>query len=175
GPTDFVQINAAINSEMIDAIVTQLDPAADDQVLDLFCGIGNITLPLARYAGRVTGIEGAAPQVERARANAAANGLGNTDFAVADLSTDIVSMPFMQKHWDRLVLDPPRSGAAAVCENIDRINPGRIVYVSCHPATLARDIATLVAAGYQLESAGVMDMFPHTAHVESMAVLSRAK
>ena len=175
GPTDFVQINAAINDSMIASVLQALEPGPTDRVLDLFCGLGNFTLPMARLAAHVVGVEGSGRQVGRARENAASNGIENVTFIAADLGVDLGGAPFLADGYDLLVLDPPRSGAAEVCEQAARIGARRIAYVSCHPATLARDAGTLVRdAGYRLVAAGVMDMFPHTAHVESLAIFERA-
>ena len=173
-PVDFVQVNAEINRRMVRFAVERLDPGENDRVLDLFCGIGNFSLPLARRAGTVLGVEGDAALVRRARENAYRNGLGNVSFRVADLSGIDGSERWLRGGWDRLLLDPARSGAAAVVACMHRLAPRRIVYVSCHPGTLARDAGTLVSEhGYRLESAGIVDMFPHTAHVESIAVFTK--
>ena len=173
-PVDFVQVNPAINRRMVHFAVEQLEVGRDHDVLDLFCGIGNFSLPLARRAGMVLGIEGDATLTQRAGVNAQRNGLDNADFRVADLSAIDGSEGWMKKGWDRLLLDPARSGAAEVVSRMHLLGPARIVYVSCHPGTLARDLATLVhEQGYRLEAAGIIDMFPHTAHVESIAVLTR--
>lgn len=170
-PIDFIQVNAAINAQAVSLALEQLQLAAGHKVLDLFCGLGNFTLPIARRAARVIGVEGEAGLVARARANAAANGIGNAEFHVADLTADPGELPWAQGGFDRVLLDPPRAGAAGVLPLIGRMRPGRIVYVSCHPASLARDAGVLVNGhGYRLAAAGVMDMFPHTSHVESIAV-----
>ncbi len=170
-PIDFVQVNPEINERMVEQAVDWLEPGPDDRVLDLFCGIGNFTLPIARRAGHVLGIEGEAGLVGRAGANASLNGLDNVEFTAADLAKIDGSERWFDGSWDRLLLDPARSGAAEVLEHVQRIGAQRIVYVSCHPGTLARDAGTLVREhGYRLEAAGIIDMFPHTAHVESMAV-----
>jgi 23S rRNA (uracil1939-C5)-methyltransferase len=143
-------------------------------VLDLFCGIGNFSLPLARRAGEVLGIEGEKSLVKRATENAARNALDNVEFRVADLSKIDGSESWFKAAWDRVLLDPARSGAAEIVARMHDLNPERIVYVSCHPGTLARDAGVLVhEQGYVLESAGIIDMFPHTAHVESIAVFRR--
>jgi 23S rRNA (uracil1939-C5)-methyltransferase len=140
-------------------------------VLDLFCGVGNFTLPMARYAGTVVGVEGEADLVSRARDNAALNGLVNTTFHSANLIEAQTGADWAAVHYNKVLLDPPRCGAAEVMDLLGTIRPRRIVYVSCHPGSLARDAGTLVhEMGYQLLSAGVMDMFPHTAHVESIAL-----
>jgi len=174
-PVDFIQVNATINEQAVSLALEHLQPAAHHRVLDLFCGLGNFTLPIARRAGRVFGVEGEAGLVARARANAAANGIANADFHVADLTADPGDPPWAQGGFDRVLIDPPRAGAAGVLPLIGRLRPGRIVYVSCHPASLARDAGVLVRDhAYRLAAAGVMDMFPHTAHVESIAVFEDA-
>ena len=173
-PIDFVQVNAAINQRMVRAAIDFLQPRDDDRVLDLFCGIGNFSLPLARRSGAVLGIEGEATLVRRAGENARKNGLANVEFQTADLSRVDGGEAWMQEHWDRVLLDPARSGAAEVVSRMRQIDPSRIVYVSCHPGTLARDAGTLVnEQGYRLLAAGIIDMFPHTAHVESIAVFEK--
>jgi 23S rRNA (uracil1939-C5)-methyltransferase len=173
-PLDFVQINAGMNRRMIARTIELLEPGPDDRVLDLFCGLGNFTLPIARCAGTVVGVEGDAGLVARARENAAANGIGNAEFAASDLAADQRAAPWATRDYDKMLLDPPRSGAAAVLEYLPRKTARRVVYVSCHPGSLARDAGTLVQRhGFTLVAAGVMDMFPHTAHVESIALFER--
>jgi 23S rRNA (uracil1939-C5)-methyltransferase len=170
-PTDFTQINSAINRLMVDRVLQLLEADGSHRVLDLFCGLGNFTLPLARHAGAVVGVEGDAGLVARARHNAHRNGIGNAVFHVADLSARQIEASWAGQTYERILLDPPRSGAAAALEVVGNIRPGRVVYVSCHPGSLARDAARLVGDfGYRLLAAGVMDMFPHTAHVESIAL-----
>jgi len=174
-PVDFVQVNSDINQRMVHFAVEQLDAGPDDRVLDLYCGIGNFSLPLARKAGTVLGVEGEATLVRRATENAERNGLDNVTFRVADLSKIDGTEGWVKEGWDRLLLDPARSGAAEVVTRMHLFKPERIVYVSCHPGTLARDAGTLVhEQGYKLESAGIIDMFPHTAHVESIAVFTKS-
>jgi 23S rRNA (uracil1939-C5)-methyltransferase len=174
-PTDFVQVNAGLNRRAVAHAVELLDPQPGETVLDLFCGLGNFTLPLARRAARVVGVEGEAGLVSRARANAARNGIGNAEFHVADLAQDLSTAPWATTPYRRVLLDPPRAGAAAALPLLARLRPARIVYVSCHPASLARDAGELVHVhGFRLEAAGVMDMFPQTAHVESIAVFEAA-
>lgn len=173
-PVDFVQVNAPVNQKMVQRAVELLAPAASDRVLDLYCGIGNFSLPIARRAGTVLGIEGDPALVMRAGANAERNGVANAGFRAADLSSLDGGEDWVRAHWDRLLLDPARNGAAAVVAQMHRIGPKRIVYVSCHPGTLARDAGVLVhEQGYRLEGAGIIDMFPHTAHVESVAVFAK--
>lgn len=173
-PSDFTQVNAGINRKMVHRALELLDPQPGERVLDLFCGLGNFSLPLGRCAEHVVGVEGEASLVERAQANAAANNLPNVEFHATDLSGDITVEPWYGRGFEKLLLDPPRSGAQMVVQNLPKPLPRRIVYVSCDPATLARDADILVhQQGYRLRKAGVMDMFPHTAHVESIAVFER--
>ncbi len=172
-PTDFIQINDAINRLMVSRAIELLSLQPDDRVLDLFCGLGNFTLPLARYASFVTGLEGDAGLVQRARNNARFNQIDNVAFATADLYSEAVNIGAYLKTHNKLLLDPPRSGAIEVVRHIGKSRPERIVYVSCNPATLARDADYLVnTLGYDLAGAGVLDMFPHTAHVESIALFT---
>lgn len=173
-PVDFVQVNAGINRAMVGKALELLEPGQDGRVLDLFCGIGNFSLPLGRRSGEVLGVEGEATLVRRAAENARTNELGNVEFRQADLAAIDGAEAWLKGPWDRLLLDPARSGAAEIVKHIGRIDPARIVYVSCHPGTLARDAGVLVnEAGYTLEAAGIIDMFPHTAHVESIAVFKK--
>jgi len=170
-PTDFTQINTAINEQMVARVLDMLALDMEDAVLDLFCGLGNFTLPMARYAGTVTGVEGEAGLVSRARDNALLNGLENATFYTANLAEESVEASWAGGGYNKVLVDPPRSGAAEVMDVLGNIGPQRIVYVSCHPGSLARDAGILVnEKGYRLVSAGVMDMFPHTAHVESIAL-----
>ena len=173
-PLDFIQVNAGLNGRMIAHALALLDVQPGDRVLDLFCGLGNFTLPLARRAREVVGVEGEAGLVRRARGNAELNGLGNAQFFAADLAKDLRGEPWMREGFDRLLLDPPRSGAIEVLKQLPLKGIRRIVYVSCHPGSLARDAGYLVnERGWTLEAAGVMDMFPHTAHVESIALFTQ--
>ncbi|MDZ7752302.1 MAG: 23S rRNA (uracil(1939)-C(5))-methyltransferase RlmD [Gammaproteobacteria bacterium] len=175
-PLDFTQVNTVINAAMVDRALELLAPRPDHAVLDLFCGLGNFTLPLARRVSRVLGVEGDAALVDQARHNAQRNGIDNAEFVVADLTDLERPPPWYDQGFERLLLDPPRSGALAVVSRLPRPVPPLIVYVSCNPATLARDAGVLVREqGYRLAAAGVMDMFPHTSHVESMAVFERGR
>lgn len=172
-PTDFVQVNAAINRQLVTRALELLDVQPGDRVLDLFCGVGNFTLPLARRAAEVTGIEGETILVERARENARRNGIGNARFERVDLYNADDAGAVMRR-CDKLLLDPPRNGAIEAIKRLPAPGPSRVVYVSCNPATLARDAEALVHVhGYRLTGAGVADMFPHTTHVESIAVFER--
>jgi len=173
-PLDFVQVNASINEAMIAHAIALLEPAPHERALDLFCGLGNFTLPLARRCVRVVGVEGDSGLVARARANAVRNGVGNVEFVAADLFGSHPTSGWARDDHDLLLLDPPRAGAQEVLAVLPGKRVRRVVYVSCHPASLARDAAILVERhGFKLSSAGVMDMFPHTAHVESIAVFDR--
>ncbi len=174
-PTDFTQVNREINAKMLDQALDWLAPEKNDRVLDLFCGLGNFTLPMARIAGYVVGVEGSQAMVERGYHNARKNQIENVEFHAADLHlpmTDDKAHPWYGE-YDKILLDPPRSGAEEIVKSIGRFNAARIVYVSCNPATLARDAGILAQQGYKLLKAGVMDMFPHTTHVESMALFER--
>jgi 23S rRNA (uracil1939-C5)-methyltransferase len=173
-PLDFVQVNADMNQRMMARTLELLDPQPTDRVLDLFCGLGNFTLPIARRVAEVVGVEGEHGLVERAAQNAARNGIANASFHVANLFEDQRSTEWARQPWDKILLDPPRAGADKVLEYLPHKQTRRIVYVSCHPASLARDAGILVNQhGFKLKSAGVMDMFPHTAHVESIALFER--
>lgn len=172
-PMDFTQVNGEVNREIVGRAVELLCVQPDENVLDLFCGLGNFTLPLARKAASVVGVEGSEEMVRRGSENAANNGLENTSFAAADLSKSIKDHGWAQSSYDKILLDPPRSGALEIINEIAALGASRIVYISCNPITLARDAAVLRENGYELKSAGVMDMFPHTTHVESMAVFER--
>jgi len=173
-PLDFIQVNGGMNRRMIDHALALLDPQPSDRVLDLFCGLGNFTLPLARRAAQVVGVEGEAGLVQRARDNATKNGIANATFHSADLAADQRATAWAKADYELVLLDPPRSGADAVLDYLPRKSTRRVVYVSCHPASLARDAGIFVDKhGFKLTSAGVMDMFPHTAHVESIALFER--
>jgi 23S rRNA (uracil1939-C5)-methyltransferase len=174
GPSDFIQVNAEMNQKMIHRALELLDLGKSDRVLDLFCGLGNFTLPMATLAGEVVGVEGDSELVAKARANAARNQLQNASFYTADLSEDPESAPWLKQHYGKVLVDPPRSGAEFILPHIAASGASRVVYVSCHPASLARDAGILVHQfGYRLLGAGVMDMFPHTGHVESIALFER--
>jgi 23S rRNA (uracil1939-C5)-methyltransferase len=172
-PMDFVQVNAGINAELVATAVRLADVQATDRVLDLYCGLGNFSLPLAQRAGALLGVEGDAALVARAVRNAARNGIANTTFVAADLMA--AGWAFYRERWDVVVLDPPRTGAEMPVAELDSSGVRRIVYVSCHPATLARDARVLVEKhGFALRTARVFDMFPHTHHVEALALFERS-
>jgi 23S rRNA (uracil1939-C5)-methyltransferase len=173
-PTLFTQVNADINAAMVDRALELLAPQPTDRVLDLFCGLGNFTLPIARHAAHVTGVEGEAGLVQTARDNARRNGIANVDYQAANLAEDVSIYPWARQHYDKILLDPPRSGAFELVKQAALWKAPRVAYVSCNPSTLARDAEVLVHThGYRLVSAGVMDMFPHTAHVEAIALFLR--
>ena len=167
-PLDFVQVNAEVNRALVHRVVSMLDPAPGEKVLDAYCGLGNFSLPLAARGADVTGLEAAQDMVGRARDNAAANGLA-ASFHRADLADEASVREWLGRGFDKLLVDPPRTGAEAVVEHVGLARPSRIVYVSCNPDTLARDAARLVHAhGYRLVRTGLVDMFPHTSHIESV-------
>jgi 23S rRNA (uracil1939-C5)-methyltransferase len=172
-PTDFIQVNGVMNAALVQRALQLLQLPPEAHVLDLFCGLGNFTLPLARRSFSVVGVEGEAALIERARANAAHNRIGNAEFYCADLAAaEQPGESWRQQRYSHVLLDPPRSGARALLPLLAQLAPERLLYISCHPGSLARDLALLVHEhGFLLEAAGVVDMFPHTAHVESLAVL----
>lgn len=174
-PLDFAQVNAEINRAMVERALERLEVQPGERVLDLFAGLGNFSLPLARRVGpegTVTAVEADELMVRRGAESAAANGITNTHHVVGNLFEPDSAYPWMRASYDRVLVDPPRAGAREMMPAIARMRPRRVVYVSCHPGSLARDVGTLVHQhGWRLRAAGVMDMFPQTAHVESMAVL----
>ncbi|MFY9260818.1 MAG: 23S rRNA (uracil(1939)-C(5))-methyltransferase RlmD [Gallionella sp.] len=174
-PAEFTQVNSALNRVMISRAIRLLDPQPHERIADFFCGLGNFTLPIARSGAQVLGVEGSEALVKRARQNAASNGLSaNTEFAAMNLFEMTDASLAKLGHFDKLLIDPPRDGAMALVQSLGgEHDPSRIVYVSCNPATLARDAAELVQRGYVLKAAGVMNMFPHTSHVESIAVFEK--
>lgn len=177
GPMDFVQVNAALNRKMLRQALELLAPRAEESVLDLFCGLGNFSLPLAQRTRRVLGLEADAGLVARASRNAQRNRLINAEFRVADLFHEEAETPWGVERFDLWLLDPPRTGAMEVIKRLqaDASDPNRILYVSCNPATLARDAEVLVhVKGYRLVAAGALDMFPQTSHVEAMALFVRS-
>lgn len=173
-PQHFIQVNGAVNRRLVSRAVELLDSGPEDRVLDLFCGLGNFTLALARRAGHVTGIEGEAALIKAAADNAQRNGVQNVEFDVADLTRDVSARPWFRAGFDGVLIDPPRSGAFEVLPMVAASGARRLVYVSCNPGTLARDAAELVSRhGFRLTGAGIADMFAHTAHVESIALFER--
>lgn len=171
-PTDFTQVNLSVNRKMTKLACDLLDLQSGERVLDLFSGLGNFSLPMARLVGEtglVIGVEGSDAMTARASDNAKRNGLTNTEFYSQDLTQDFSDKAWANQGFDALLIDPPRSGAWEVMQYLPRFNAKRIVYVSCNPATLARDTKALIEQGYKLTHAGVMDMFCYTGHVESIA------
>lgn len=174
-PLDFVQVNDFVNQQMVAQALSLLKIQTDDRVLDLFCGIGNFTLPIAQQAKQVIAIEALDSMIERARENAANAGMQNIEWVAADLEKITwLRLKQLCGKLDAVLLDPPRDGAKTSVAMLAQLSPKRVVYVSCNPATLARDAKELVASGYKLDSLGILDMFPQTAHVESMALFVRA-
>ncbi len=172
-PRDFIQVNDAVNQQMVARALEWLEIVPGDRVLDLFCGMGNFTLPLAKRAISTIGVEGVAALVAKAKYNAEYNGLKNVTFWHEDLEQDVTRQPWAAQGVDKVLLDPARAGAAGVMRHIGKLAPSRVVYVSCNPSTLARDSAELCAAGYVLTRLTMLDMFPHTGHLESMALFER--
>jgi 23S rRNA (uracil1939-C5)-methyltransferase len=174
-PTDFTQVNHGVNRMLIRRALALLEPGPDERIADWFCGLGNFTLPIAQSGARVVGVEGSAQLIARARANAAHNGLTrNTEFHCANLFEASAQSVAAFGRFDKMLIDPPREGAAALVKALGESLAARVVYVSCNPATLARDAAMLVHEhGYRLRGAGIANMFPHTSHVESIALFER--
>lgn len=175
-PTDFVQVNAKINQQLVAFAIEQLQLTAEDVVLDLFCGLGNFSLPIAQQVKKLIGVEGEAEMVKRAQENAVLNQINHAQFYTANLFEDQTHTSWFQADWNKLLIDPPRSGAEQIIRQIKNHPVDRIVYISCNPATLARDLGILVhEQHYQLEAIGVIDMFTHTHHIETIAVLTHGK
>lgn len=173
-PLDFTQINLEMNRQMVKQAVELLALTPEDNVLDLFCGIGNFSLPIAAQAKSVIGVEGSEEMTERAAANARHNHINNAAFYAANLMAPPANAPWLQTSIDKILLDPPRAGAIEILPFIAKLNAKRIVYVSCNPATFARDAGELCNQyGYQLQTVGIMNMFPHTSHIEAMAVFTK--
>jgi len=172
-PRDFIQVNDDVNQKMVAQALSWLALKPQDRVLDLFCGMGNFTLPLGKIAENVVGVEGVAALVSKAAYNAAMNNLNNVAFYQHNLEEDVTSQPWAGEGFNKVLLDPARAGAAGVMEHIVKLAPELVVYVSCNPTTLARDSQVLLRSGYQLERVTMLDMFPHTGHLESMVLFSR--
>jgi 23S rRNA (uracil1939-C5)-methyltransferase len=174
-PLDFTQVNGEVNPLMIKQALALLDIQPTDKVLDLFCGLGNFTLPLARYAAEAVGVEGSQEMVDRAKDNAALNQITNSSFYAANLAEIPTAQPaWMQKKYDKILLDPPRTGAKEIIALLPKLGAKRLVYVSCNPATLARDAGILVKEhGFKLKKVGVINMFPHTSHIEAIALFEK--
>jgi 23S rRNA (uracil1939-C5)-methyltransferase len=174
GPSDFVQVNVEINRKMINRALQTLDLNENDNVLDLFCGLGNFTLPMAKVAGHVTGVEGSDDLIKRAKENADKNGISNASFYTANLMEEVADEPWTKQKYNKVLIDPPRLGAKEILHYLPKWGAEQVLYISCNPSTLARDAAILVnELGYTMKRAGVMDMFPHTSHVESIALFEK--
>ncbi|MGA7587492.1 MAG: 23S rRNA (uracil(1939)-C(5))-methyltransferase RlmD [Rouxiella badensis] len=169
-PRDFIQVNDAVNQKMVAQALSWLDIQPEDRVLDLFCGMGNFTLPLAKRAKQVVGVEGVATLVANGQDNAKRNHLSHVSFYHENLEDDVSRQPWAAQGFNKVLLDPARAGAPGVMAHIIKLAPQRVVYVSCNPTTLARDSKTLLEAGYRLKEVRMLDMFPHTGHLESMAL-----
>jgi 23S rRNA (uracil1939-C5)-methyltransferase len=169
-PTNFIQVNREINQQMVTQALSWLDLTKDDRVLDLFCGVGNFSLPMAALAKSVVGIEGVESMVEQAKYNAEYNQIDNIDFYQANLEQEVTQCEWAEQKFDKVLLDPARAGASEIVDQLAMLGASRVVYVSCNPATLARDSQSLVEQGFTLEKLAMLDMFPHTSHLESMAL-----
>ncbi|MBW3694102.1 23S rRNA (uracil(1939)-C(5))-methyltransferase RlmD [Vibrio sp. T187] len=174
-PSHFIQVNQQVNQKMVAQAIEWLNPTEGERVLDLFCGLGNFSLPLAKKAQHVVGVEGVDEMVQQAAANAKVNGLSNVEFYQANLEETLSSQPWAREKFDKVLLDPARAGASGIVDQISALGAHSVVYVSCNPATLARDSESLKKQGYQLTKLGMLDMFPHTSHLESMALFVKAK
>ena len=172
-PQDFIQVNDKVNQQMVATAIDWLALQPGDRVLDLFCGMGNFTLPMGLHANHVVGVEGVEALVQQAAYNAQDNQLSNVTFYQYDLEQDVTGQPWASQGFNKILLDPARAGAAGIMAHIIALAPQRVVYVSCNPATLARDSEPLMAAGYSAERVTMLDMFPHTSHLESMVLFSR--
>ncbi|EML2226594.1 TPA: 23S rRNA (uracil(1939)-C(5))-methyltransferase RlmD [Klebsiella aerogenes] len=172
-PRDFIQVNDGVNQKMVRTALAWLDIQPQDRVLDLFCGMGNFTLPLAKAAASVVGVEGVPALVAKGRENAALNGLQNVTFFHENLEEDVTRQAWAKHGFDKILLDPARAGAPGVMAHIIKLAPRRVVYVSCNPATLARDSEALLQAGYHIQRLAMLDMFPHTGHLESIVLFER--
>ncbi|HHT2831981.1 23S rRNA (uracil(1939)-C(5))-methyltransferase RlmD [Klebsiella aerogenes] len=172
-PRDFIQVNDGVNQKMVLTALAGLDIQPQDRVLDLFCGMGNFTLPLAKAAASVVGVEGVPALVAKGRENAALNGLQNVTFFHENLEEDVTRQAWAKHGFDKILLDPARAGAPGVMAHIIKLAPRRVVYVSCNPATLARDSEALLQAGYRIQRLAMLDMFPHTGHLESIVLFER--
>ncbi|MDF2154126.1 23S rRNA (uracil(1939)-C(5))-methyltransferase RlmD [Vibrio sp. CAU 1672] len=173
-PNNFIQVNQDVNQKMVAQALAWLDPQSDERVLDLFCGLGNFSLPLAKLAQQVVGIEGVAEMVKKAATNASLNQIKNVEFYHANLEQDFAGQVWAAKSFDKVLLDPARAGASGIIDQVSALGAQRVVYVSCNPATLARDSQSLLEQGYQLTKLGMLDMFPHTSHLESMALFEKS-
>lgn len=171
---DFIQVNATLNEKMVEKALEWLELSSQDRVLDLFCGMGNFTLPIAQRAKSVVGVEGVEPMVQQARENAVTSGLKNVEFYQTNLDEPFADKPWAKEPFNKVLLDPARNGALFCLDHLASLNPERIVYVSCNPATLVRDAEKLLQLGYRLEKAAMIDMFPHTGHLESISLFLKS-
>ena len=174
-PNHFIQVNQQVNQKMVAQAIEWLNPQADERVLDLFCGLGNFSLPIAKQSALVVGVEGVDEMVKQATSNAEVNQLNNATFYQANLEEELSSQPWAKEKFDKVLLDPARAGASGIVDQISALGAKSVVYVSCNPATLARDTASLQNQGYQMVKMGMLDMFPHTSHLESMALFVKEK
>ena len=172
-PKDFTQINLGVNQKMVQMALDMLELNARERALDLFSGLGNFTLAMATHCEAVVGVEGSQEMVARGERNTQRNQINNARFFETNLYADFSNQDWAQDSYDKILIDPPRAGALEIVNDIDRFGAKRIVYISCNPATLARDAGILIQKGYYLRRAGILDMFPHTEHLESIAVFDR--
>ncbi|MEZ9229712.1 23S rRNA (uracil(1939)-C(5))-methyltransferase RlmD [Vibrio amylolyticus] len=172
-PNHFIQVNQDVNQKMITQALDWLNISGQDRVLDLFCGLGNFSLPMAKCANRVVGVEGVDEMVVQASQNAQSNDQDNARFYQANLEEELVTQPWAKEKFDKVLLDPARAGASGIVDQISQFGAKSVVYVSCNPATLARDSQSLLEQGYQLKKLGMLDMFPHSSHLESMALFEK--
>ncbi|CCN50608.1 23S rRNA (uracil-5-)-methyltransferase rumA [Vibrio nigripulchritudo MADA3029] len=172
-PTNFIQVNEEVNQKMVAQALEWLNAKPDEHILDLFCGLGNFSLPLAKQASSVIGVEGVQEMVDVATRNAQLNRIENVSFYQANLAEDMTHSPWAKKQFDKILLDPARAGAVGIVDQFSRLGAKAVVYVSCNPATLARDSQSLLNQGYKLKKVGMLDMFPHTSHLESMALFEK--
>ncbi|MEZ8102001.1 23S rRNA (uracil(1939)-C(5))-methyltransferase RlmD [Vibrio bivalvicida] len=172
-PNNFIQVNQKVNQAMVEQALSWLELSEEDRVLDLFCGLGNFSLPMAKQVASVVGVEGVEAMVEKATNNAQINGISNIAFYQANLEQDMSGQPWAVEKFDKILLDPARAGASGIVEQLSALGASRVVYVSCNPATLARDSQSLLDQGYKLEKLAMLDMFPHTSHLESMALFAK--
>lgn len=170
---DFIQVNRELNRKMVETAINWLDLSGSERVLDLFCGMGNFTLPIAQQAQKVVGVEGVEPMVIQARQNAETSGIKNAEFYQTDLDQPFIDQAWAKESFDKVLLDPARNGALFCLDHLCDLKPSRIVYVSCNPATLVRDAEKLIHNGYRIEKSAMIDMFPHTGHLESVTLFVR--
>ncbi|ENM5919564.1 23S rRNA (uracil(1939)-C(5))-methyltransferase RlmD [Vibrio mimicus] len=174
-PNHFIQVNRAVNQQMVEQALNWLEVNKQDRVLDLFCGLGNFTLPLAKQAQEVVGVEGVEEMVQHATHNTKLNQINNVAFYQANLEQDMTNASWAQQKFAKVLLDPARAGAEGIVDQLAALGAERVVYVSCNPATLARDSQSLLSQGFRLEKLGMLDMFPHTSHLESMALFVKKR